>query len=151
MLTHESLQLIPLFKEFSDEELILLLPLLKPKEFLKDEVVIKEGELGDQLYLIKKGAVTVTRIFSRGEQKVIARLEAGEVFGEMSFIDRKPRTASVKTAALTTVLILSRKQFDELSRVSLLLYAKLLREVATIITQRLRRMDEQVSNRVLWA
>ncbi|MBF0456603.1 MAG: cyclic nucleotide-binding domain-containing protein [Nitrospirae bacterium] len=64
------------------------------KETYKDgQVIIKEGGYGEGTYLIISGKVAITKKMDN-ENLNIALLEQGDYFGEMSFLDRQPRSAS---------------------------------------------------------
>ncbi len=77
----------------------------------KDQVIIKEGEFGQQAYLIQSGEVSVF-ISKDGKDVELSRLEAGQIVGEMAFIFDGPRTASVKALMDCNLIVISRQQFD---------------------------------------
>jgi len=80
------------------------------------EVVFRQGELGDTMYIIQSGAVEVSQL--RDDRKVVlSLLERGDFFGEMSLIDKHPRTATVTTIHRTRLLPLTRDSFLERARV----------------------------------
>lgn len=79
------------------------------KEWPAGQVVFEEGAMGDCLYLILKGAVTISKTGRRGQQERLVVLGPGEFFGEMSVIDREPRSARAETA-LNSVLIEVREE-----------------------------------------
>lgn len=72
--------------------------------------VVKEGEEGNCAYLIQSGSVVV---YARHEGKAIelARLEAGQIFGEMALIFDEPRTASVKALEDCNLIAITRNTF----------------------------------------
>ncbi|MDZ4851062.1 MAG: ATP-binding cassette domain-containing protein [Pirellulaceae bacterium] len=71
-------------------------------------VVIREGDLGDRFYLVRKGRV----IIQRGQdQKVIAELQAGDFFGETALLTGQPRNATVTTTEETILYALSDSDF----------------------------------------
>lgn len=69
----------------------------------EDEVVIREGTKGDDLYFVKKGYVKVT-VTRDGQTVELGRMGKHEFFGEMSFISGAPRSASVVATAATELL-----------------------------------------------
>lgn len=79
-------------------------------EYAAGETLIHEGDLGDTAYSIVSGQVRVWKHVSDGEIE-LARLGPGAIFGEMSLVDEKPRSASVTTVELTRVKELKRAQF----------------------------------------
>jgi CRP/FNR family cyclic AMP-dependent transcriptional regulator len=62
------------------------------RSFAKGDVVFDEGDAGDVLFIVQSGQVELSRIGLSGRQ-VVARLAAGEFFGEMSVVMGEPRTA----------------------------------------------------------
>ena len=76
------------------------------------QLVIEEGELGQQAYLIQSGEVKV--YVTKDEEEIeLARLDAGQIFGEMVFVFDGPRTASVKALSDTNLIVISQQQFEE--------------------------------------
>ncbi|HNW91645.1 MAG TPA: cyclic nucleotide-binding domain-containing protein [bacterium] len=151
MVQAAELRQVKQFAAFTDEELTALADLVRERSFLAEELIISEGELGNDLFVLLKGQVAVTRIMARGEQMQVGMVNEGEIFGEMSFLDRKPRTASVKTLKPCRTLVISRDKFEQLYQSNLLMYARFLRLIADTITERLRKLGNQLNKRVLWA
>jgi hypothetical protein len=74
------------------------------------ETVIQEGEQGDTAYCILEGEVSVWKHTEKGSIE-LARLGAGDIFGEMSIVDEKPRSASVTAVRDTRLKELKRTEF----------------------------------------
>ncbi len=87
-------------------------PVLERRFVAKDEIIIKEGEFGQQAYLIQSGEVVVY-LGKEGQEVELARLGPGQFVGEMAFIFDGPRTASVKALMNCNLIIVSRTQFEE--------------------------------------
>ena len=76
----------------------------------KGEIICREGDPGDCMYIIQSGAVEISR--QKGSQEVVvAMLEQGDFFGEMALLDRQPRSATVKTLCRTRLLPLTKDSF----------------------------------------
>jgi len=73
--------------------------------------IFAEGEAGDAMYLVESGRV---RIFEgkSGHTKTLKEFGLGEFFGEMALVDDKPRSASAETMEETTLLVITRENFD---------------------------------------
>lgn len=78
----------------------------------KGQVVIREGEYGQDAYLVQSGEVSVF-ITKDGEDVELARLGAGQIVGEMAFVFDAPRTASVRAVQDSNLIVISRQQFQE--------------------------------------
>ena len=57
------------------------------------ETLFREGDLGDEMYLIKSGKVRIVKEMDNGEEKTLAFLGEGSFFGEMAVLDKRPRSA----------------------------------------------------------
>ncbi len=73
------------------------------------KVLVEEGRIGLEFFLIVSGTATVTR-----NGKKVATLGPGGYFGELSLLDRKPRSATVVSDTEMDVLVLSQRQFNSL-------------------------------------
>ena len=73
------------------------------------KVLVEEGRIGTEFFLIVSGTAAVTR-----EGKKVATLGAGSYFGELALLDRKPRSASVVSETDMDLLVLSQRQFNSL-------------------------------------
>src|SRR5215467_9217574 len=112
------------------------------------EVIIKENDFGETAYRIEEGEVEVSKELD-GQSVHLAYMRAGEIFGEMSMIDEKPRSATVTAVTPTVVSELRRdhffNSFQTEPNVALALLRVLferLREAHTMILQ-LQRADGQ--------
>ncbi|HLJ91234.1 MAG TPA: FAD-dependent oxidoreductase [Candidatus Angelobacter sp.] len=79
------------------------------EHFAPGEVVFEEGDVGDRLYVIRKGQVEVLQ---NGSQ--VSVLGTGEYFGEMALLSSRPRTATVRALQATDLLAVNKGDFDKL-------------------------------------
>lgn len=80
------------------------------KVFAKDKIIIRAGDPGEEAYLIQSGLVEV--YVTRKDQHVsLAKLEAGQIFGEMSLLDGSKRNANVRALENTNLIVISQKAF----------------------------------------
>ena len=101
------LRMVPYFEELKEEELMNLCSRLTALSFLPGDEIVKEGDEGDSLFIIGRGQVDVSA--GGGDPPAyLARLKAGDFFGEVALLEPQPRTASVKAATPCTLLELSR-------------------------------------------
>jgi len=97
----ESLRRVPIFAGLDRKELELLAKLAKEQRYEPGAVIVKSGESGHGLYVIKEGNVSVVR-----DGKKVASMGPGQFFGEISVLDGGPRTADVKADTETVCLTL---------------------------------------------
>lgn len=138
----DSLRVIPLFEQVSDDDLEAIASKLIERTYHKNSTIVEEGLSGDYMYIIAEGRVKVTKASEDGREKIMDFLEAGDFFGEMSLLDQAPRSASVKTLEPARLMALSRRDFLELLRRS----PDLALAVIQVLTQRLRDADDQASS-----
>ncbi len=111
----ELLRKVPFFKETPTEEFALLATKLKGHTFPKGEEIIKQGDMGDSLYLIARGMVKVVITNDKGYSVELATLMAGDFFGEIALLHKTKRTATVKAVTPCSLYELNCKDLDELS------------------------------------
>lgn len=75
------------------------------KQLGKNDILFREGDASDAMYVIKTGRIAITKAKGSGEI-LLAEKKAGEMLGEMAFFDNKPRSAGAKAIADTEVIIL---------------------------------------------
>jgi CRP/FNR family transcriptional regulator, cyclic AMP receptor protein len=100
---------VDLFKGIPGEELSHIAQITDEVEFQPEQLIFKEGDQGDAMYLIVDGKVKV-----HSGAKVFAQLGQKQTFGEMSILDSEPRSASVTSLSDLTLLKIQREDFTEI-------------------------------------
>jgi CRP-like cAMP-binding protein len=77
------------------------------------EVLFREDEPGELMYVLQSGAVRITKSV-KGEEKTLAILGPGEFFGEMAILNSKPRTATAVVEERAKVLVLGARTFEQM-------------------------------------
>jgi signal transduction histidine kinase len=111
--TLDELRLVPLFADLSDEDLEQLYRMARTVSFKPGELVFEEDSPGDALYVILDGELEVTKRRD-GQDVVLAVRRAGEFIGEMSVLERAPRSASVRALQESRLLVISQSAFQTL-------------------------------------
>lgn len=104
---------VPIFSELPCSDLTTLLKGTTLKKYDKNEYIIKQGEKGDNFYMILDGIVEVIKE-RENEKIVVANLSEGAIFGEMSYFSNRDRTASVKSIVPLYVLEFNPSMLKEL-------------------------------------
>jgi CRP-like cAMP-binding protein len=107
---------IPLFSDLKKEELIRLMQKIQSKQFPKGDLICREGDRGDSLYVISRGKVGIFRADSQRGKIVLNTLKEGDFFGEFAFFSRAPRTATGEALEETEILEISKADLDEIIR-----------------------------------
>lgn len=129
------LKRVPLFADIHGDDLAPLAHAARPLRLASGEVVFGEGDHGEELFVIVSGAVQVTR-----GNEILARMEAPEVFGELSVLDAGPRSATVTTQGPTELLAIDSEELYEAMHERTELAEGLIRMLA----MRLRAADERI-------
>ena len=138
------LRSVPIFTALDDAAVEELCTLLTPAEFDAGKQLFHIGDAGDAMYLIEQGRVRISIIDADGRDVTLAELGAGDFFGEMAIIDGHGRSANAIVAEHARLAVLTRENF--LTFVSS--DARIVLEMLSAITNRLRRTDELLRHRV---
>jgi serine/threonine protein phosphatase PrpC len=133
------MQETPLFKYLTYRELVNIMNLTYTRTVRDGEMIIKEGEVADELFILIKGEARVLK----GDLE-IARLPTGSHFGEMALIDNAPRSATIKAIGTTRLLVVGRNKFYGFIRRDTGAGIKMLWSFLQILTFRLRNTDERL-------
>ncbi len=106
---------IPILAHLSELELHALIPSLKMRTFGRGQLIIKQGEPGDEFYILAEGDAQIYLSQNTESNRVLDMLHPGDSFGEIALIERTTRRANVKAMSPDTkVLVLRREAFDGL-------------------------------------
>ena len=131
-LKREALANMPLFGKLSERELLRVMQAVEARDYQDAETVIREGEKGDELFIVLDGIVQV----KRGEQ-VLTRLGAGEHFGEMALIRSVPRSATIVAEGAAQLIAIRRADFFEILRKEHEVAVKMLWQFLGVLADRL--------------
>lgn len=82
---------------------------MEEKKTFKKEVVIKEGDEGDCLYVVATGTLSCTKVFKGQDNPTfLKRYEAGEAFGELALLYNAPRAATITSDNESLLYVLDR-------------------------------------------
>lgn len=107
----ELLRKIPLFQTLDDIILTMLATQLVMESYEENQLVFKQGDIGDKFYIIIRGIVAVKKLDSAGTEQTINTLETGDYFGEIALIKNLPRNASIYTCIPCIFLTLTQQKF----------------------------------------
>lgn len=105
------LQRIPLFANLQQEQLRSLTRALERRAYHKGEIILRQGDPGNSLYIIVSGRVRIFTLSPEGSELSVGIYDTGDFFGEMALLNREPRSASVEALQDTKVLVLHRGDF----------------------------------------
>jgi sigma-B regulation protein RsbU (phosphoserine phosphatase) len=116
---------IPLFSDLPETELDILIETLKVVELQPRDILFQEGETGEHFYVVADGKLEILRAAGTSDELLLNIIGQGEYLGEMSLImPGGQRTATVRASVPSTLLVMSRAEFDDLlKRFPLLAYS----------------------------
>ena len=106
----------PIFRDLPRDALEAIARTVRPLVVPPHSIILREGDPGDGLYIIRSGRV---RIFRKSEDGVEATLSypgPSESFGEMALLTGEPRSANAEALEVTHLLVLSKDEFDRILR-----------------------------------
>jgi PPM family protein phosphatase len=133
---------IPLFEQFSPAELSRLAPFLEPLECDVGELICREHDPGDCLFVLVSGEVDILRA-----GRVLTRLQAPLQFGEIALVRGSPRTASVQAATPVRLLSLHRDQINLLLRRRPDLGASFMMQLSRHLAERVVDLTEKLAQK----
>ncbi len=138
----EKFATVPLFLGLSQPEIVKLIKISENFTANSGDVIVREGDVGDGVYVIAAGAFEVKK--SGAESKSLARLEAMSFFGEMALVSDEPRSASVVCVESGRLKKFDVTKFNALLDAGDLTAYKVIRNMSRILAQRLARLGERV-------
>jgi serine/threonine protein phosphatase PrpC len=136
----EVLKGMPIFRYLNYKELVRVMNITEVRRYKGGETIIKEGSAGEELFILLDGAVRLHK-----DETFITSLTRGDHFGEMSLLDRAPRSASASADSDSRLLTIKRKDFYDIIRNESKLSVKLLWSFVQVLTQRLRKTTADLS------
>jgi CRP/FNR family cyclic AMP-dependent transcriptional regulator len=97
-----------LFGQLNDDDLEWMLKAGRKRAVREGEVLIRQGVPVDEVFILLEGRLAVWLQPRRGPEREIARLQAGEIVGEMSFVDTRPPSATVRAVEDSTVFAITK-------------------------------------------
>lgn len=110
------------------------------REYADGDVICRQGERGDRMYIIQAGRAAVSSE-QRGIEEVVGELRAGDIFGEMAIFDRQPRSATVRARGNARVLTLDKRGFLRRIHEDPSIAYRILQQMS----QRIRSLDAELS------
>ena len=138
------LKRVAIFRDLDADELKQVADVCKEEKFVSSEYIFREGEHGNRLYLIVDGEVRISRDVPGSGEEALAVLKAGALFGEMAVFDRTERSTHAISNGGTTVLTISRADFEMLLDFNRELAYKVLWACVRLLSSRLRSTNDSL-------
>ena len=146
----EFLRGIVLFKDVTDADLEALWPFLTQRKLRKGEILIREGDVGREMFFLRAGEVIISKHVKGRVEQVLARMGPGDFFGEMGLFDRQPRSATIQADTDVVVLELDGDNLEQLVARSPRAASAFFYQMVRVFIQRLRDSTSLVAEVTRW-
>lgn len=143
MVSRQRLKEIVIFKDFTDDELNKIAPVLKEEFYKKGHTIWEEGSHEQGLYIIDYGKVRVTKRTKEDAKQILAVLKENNFFGELSILDGRSHSAAIETLEDTKVMVFQKKEMDRLLEENPHTAYKMVREMMITVNEILREMNSK--------
>lgn len=140
----EMLRANPMLRGLGDGELRKIVRLCMEKPCQAGEWIFRRGDAGNEAYIVQRGQVD---IFLDEQAEPVATLQAGQIFGELAFLDGAPRVASAAARQATTLLVLPHRPFTDLVQSEPHIGLVVLRNTARDLASKLRHTSHLLVER----
>lgn len=132
-------------QKLSSMEINFLASLSREEKLADDQVVFREGDVGDKMYVVLDGRVMISKSIPGAGEEALAFLERGDYFGEMALIDNEPRSADAKAhQGDAVVLAIPRDVVEGILDIDKVTSKRMLKILCSLIAKRLRALDEKI-------
>lgn len=143
MIDAKLLRDVQFFADLTDAEVAAIAPIVNKKIFKTGETVFRESEDGQSLFIIRKGEVKACKTAPDGELFTLTIMKDGDIFGEMSFLDGRPRSATIVAVSDLDTYVIDKKDFETLVDGNPRVIYKLLRNIVFTIHSIVRGMNSR--------
>ncbi len=141
---------VRLFRQFSEADRVAVAARLGQRTLRQGQVLFREGEPGEEMFIVRRGTIVVSKAVTGKVEQVLSRLTTGDFFGEMSLFDQSPRSATIQSETDVTLLVLDRLNFQELITVNPRAAVGFLQALVQVFIERLRKSTELVAEVTRW-
>jgi CRP-like cAMP-binding protein len=134
------LRTMDIFEAIPSEELETIAQLLRERRLAEAEVLCRQGDPGDALFIVTGGRIRLSTGDPSGNEKVLTYFTDGQFFGEMSLLTGAPRSATATAETDSQLLVLDKASFDEL----LASHPEIMREMLKVVSQRTLQTNQQL-------
>jgi len=141
---------VTFLQDLDDQTLSILAALLVSRTIRGGEVIFRELDHSDALYIVEQGRVVVSKHVRGDVDIVLTRFHPGDFFGEMGLFDAAPRSATAHAESDTVLWQLGRHAFEQVLSDYPAMAARICYRLVTVFIQRLRATNEQAREAIRW-
>lgn len=141
---------ISIFSELSISTLDRIASEMKQREYSSGDLIFREGDPGDELFVILKGGVSIFLLNKDGGEVVLSEMTEGNFFGEMSIIELAPRSANCRVIEDAVFLVMHVDDFMRIMHTMPDCAVDIMNRMLSITVQRLMNVGAFVTQMVQW-
>jgi CRP/FNR family cyclic AMP-dependent transcriptional regulator len=123
---------------------------LTERKLKKGQILFREGETGEEMFLVRHGTMIVSKRVTGSVEQVLARFPVADFFGEMALFDRSPRSATLQAETDVTLLVLDRANLQKLIEANPRAAATFFYTLVQVFIERLRASGNLVAEVTRW-
>jgi hypothetical protein len=133
---------IDIFSDLSVSELAAVASVTEAVSHPANQVVIREGDRGETLFLIVKGSVAVIKNLAADNELELDQIDSGDYFGEMALFEDQKRSASIRTLSESEFLVLHKAEFNEIVHE----FPEIALNACRVLSTRIRRLHARFTS-----
>ncbi|MGB8701769.1 MAG: cyclic nucleotide-binding domain-containing protein [Thermosynechococcaceae cyanobacterium] len=130
---------------FTDDEILYLEKYLEKRSYKAGEVIIRKGEVANEIFFLLKGETVVMMPLSTGKFKRLYTITDGMAFGEIPLVGLSTRIADIIASKKSECFVINLENFEKLSQEKPQLKEKFLTNLCRILFDRLRKANEEIA------
>ena len=145
------LEKVDMFRGLTPQQLESLARISEERKYRGGEAVFTERSSGAEVYIIKKGKVCIELgLKGKPNTATVQRLSVGQIFGELALVDKRNRSATAVCDGDCEIITIDRDKLGELFEQDSRLGYTVMKNLAQLLAERLRRTDLMLVASVLW-
>lgn len=138
-----------LFESLSKSQLNELAGLIEDISLKKGQTLFKESDDTRGIYLVRSGAIEISKTTVDGWKQKLAVFKAGQFLGELSVMEKRQHEATATAIETSELLLLSKESFETLEKDNPKLALQITKNIAIAMSKNLRRMNDKFLNALI--
>jgi CRP/FNR family cyclic AMP-dependent transcriptional regulator len=140
-----------IFSGLTDGEIKSIVAICSEQKFDGGSIIFEENSKGSGMYILVKGQVDIQMCMGADDELATVHvIHEGEVFGELTLVDRATRSATAKAAGPSLAFVLDADRFDKLCEENYRIGLIVMKNIAQIVTARLRETNIKYTESLIW-
>lgn len=148
----DTLKQSDIFTGLKTDELEKVAGICQVREFSEREEIFKEGDAGQDMYILVEGRVVIDiQLKVQSEKASVHTVEKGQIFGEIALVDGSPRSATATAVQNSTLIVLSGKDLHDLEEKNPRIGYVIMRNFSRVLCSRVRKSTSNLKASLMWS